>query len=126
MMAGIKGKDTVPELVVRSLAHSLGLRFRLHDKKLPGRPDLVLAKHRAVIFVHGCFWHRHSCSLAAVPKTRPEFWTAKFEANVSRDARNRIALEKLGWRVVEVWECEIGDLTKLRERLLAEFNSPKP
>lgn len=126
MMAGIKGKNTVPELIVRSLAHSLGLRFRLHGKNLPGRPDLVFAKHRAVILVHGCFWHRHNCGLAAIPKTRPEFWAAKFEANTSRDARNKIELERLGWRVVEVWECEVGDLIKLRERLFMEFDLRKP
>lgn len=125
-MAGIKGKNTVPELIVRSLAHSLGLRFRLHGKNLPGRPDLVFAKHRAVILVHGCFWHRHNCGLAAIPKTRPEFWAAKFEANTSRDARNKIELERLGWRVVEVWECEVGDLIKLRERLFMEFDLRKP
>lgn len=125
MMAGIKGKNTSPELIVRSLAHSLGLRFRLHGKNLPGRPDLVFAKHRAVILVHGCFWHRHNCGLAAIPKTRPEFWAAKFEANTSRDARNKIELERIGWRVVEVWECEMGDLMKLRERLLTEFDLRK-
>ena len=121
MMAGIKGKDTLPERVVRSLVHSLGLRFRLHGKNLPGRPDLVLAKHRTVIFVHGCFWHRHSCGLAAIPKTRPDFWTAKFDANVARDARNKVELKKLGWRVIEVWECQVRDLTALRVRLSREF-----
>lgn len=125
-MAGIKGKNTMPELIVRSLAHNLGLRFRLHGRNLPGRPDLVFAKHRAVIMVHGCFWHRHNCGLAAIPKTRPEFWAAKFEANTSRDARTKIELERMGWRVVEVWECEVGDLMTLRERLLTEFDLRKP
>lgn len=126
MMAGIKGKDTLPERVVRSLVHGLGLRFRLHGKSLPGRPDLVLAKHRTVIFVHGCFWHRHSCGLAAVPKTRPNFWAAKFNANTGRDARNKIELKKLGWRVIEVWECQVRDLATLRDQLRGEFGLSRP
>lgn len=121
MMSGIRGKDTQPELVVRSLVHRLGLRFRLHGKALPGRPDLVLRKHRTVIFVHGCFWHRHDCGLAAVPKTRPEFWAAKFDGNVSRDRRNKAALEALGWRVVEVWECEVRDPDSLAKRIRTLF-----
>lgn len=121
MMSGIRGKNTQPELVVRSLVHRLGLRFRLHVQGLPGRPDLVLSRHRTVILVHGCFWHRHSCGLAAVPRTRPEFWSAKFDANVRRDARNKAALEELGWRVVEVWECESRDLESLARRIQALF-----
>ncbi|MBU6440520.1 MAG: DNA mismatch endonuclease Vsr [Betaproteobacteria bacterium] len=121
MMAGIRGKDTRPELVVRSIVHRLGLRFRLHRKELPGRPDLVLSRHRTVIFVHGCFWHRHDCGLAAVPKTRPEFWAGKFAANVQRDQRNRLALEGLGWRVIEVWECEVRDPQSLAKRLRELF-----
>ncbi len=121
MMAGIRGKDTRPELVVRSMVHRMGLRFRLHWKGLPGRPDLVLAKHRTVILVHGCFWHRHTCGLAATPKTRPEFWAAKFETNVRRDAVNKLALKQLGWRVIEVWECEVRDLEGLRQRLHKEL-----
>jgi DNA mismatch endonuclease (patch repair protein) len=122
MMSGIRGKDTQPELIVRSLVHRLGLRFRLHGKGLPGRPDLVLSGRRTVIFVHGCFWHRHSCGLAAVPKTRSEFWATKFDANVRRDARNKAALEALGWRVVEVWECEVRDPESLIKRIQALFN----
>jgi len=121
MMSGIRGKNTQPELIVRSLVHRLGLRFRLHGKGLPGRPDLVLSRHRTVILVHGCFWHRHSCGLAAVPRTRPEFWAAKFDANVRRDARNKAALEALGWRIVEVWECEVRDLESLAMRIRALF-----
>jgi DNA mismatch endonuclease, patch repair protein len=121
MMSNIRGKNTQPELIVRSLVHRLGLRFRLHGKGLPGRPDLVLSRHRTVILVHGCFWHRHSCGLAAVPRTRPEFWAAKFDANVRRDARNKAALEALGWRVVEVWECEVRDLESLAKRIRALF-----
>jgi DNA mismatch endonuclease (patch repair protein) len=121
MMSGIRGKNTQPELIVRSLVHRLGLRFRLHGRGLPGRPDIVLPRHRTVILVHGCFWHRHSCGLAAVPRTRPEFWAAKFDANVRRDARNKAALEALGWRIIEVWECEVRDLESLAERIRALF-----
>ena len=122
MMAGIRGRNTRPELAVRSLVHRLGLRFRLHVKGLAGRPDLVLSRHRTVIFVHGCFWHRHDCGLAAVPKTRPDFWASKFESNVGRDRRNRAALEALGWRVIEVWACEVRDPQRLTERLRALFS----
>lgn len=120
-MQAIRGKDTVPERLVRSMAHRLGLRFRLHGKNLPGRPDLVLAKHRTVIFVHGCFWHRHNCKLAATPKTRPEFWALKFQANVDRDRRNKTLLEERGWRVVEIWECETRSSETLGLRLRREF-----
>ncbi|MDB0571548.1 very short patch repair endonuclease [Ralstonia solanacearum] len=120
MMRNIQGKNTAPELIVRSAAHALGLRFRLHDKKLPGTPDLVLRRYRTAIFVHGCFWHRHGCALTAVPKTRTEFWMAKFEANQRRDARNREDLKDLGWRVLEIWECETRQPAVVRARL-AEF-----
>jgi DNA mismatch endonuclease (patch repair protein) len=106
IMAGIRGRDTLPELRVRSQLHKAGLRFRLHRRDLPGRPDIVLPQWNAVIFVHGCFWHRHSgCPKATMPATNHEFWTRKFQANVQRDARNRIALRKLGWKVYTVWEC---------------------
>lgn len=124
MMSGIRGKNTRPELAVRSAAHRLGLRFRLHRPDLPGRPDIVFPKHRTVVFVHGCFWHRHHCDLAATPKTRPEFWAKKFDANVERDARNRLLLEALGWRVIEIWECQIRDesllISQLRNAFLGE------
>lgn len=122
MMSGIRAKHTHPELVVRSMVHRMGLRFRLHGKELPGRPDLVLKKHRTVILVHGCFWHRHTCGLAAMPKTRPEFWAKKFEGNVRRDAANKFGLQQLGWRVIEVWECEVREPERLRRRLLREFD----
>jgi DNA mismatch endonuclease (patch repair protein) len=118
MMGRIRAKNTGPEIAVRKAAHGMGLRFRLHRKDLPGKPDLVFPKHRTVIFVHGCFWHRHDCGLAAEPSTRPEFWAAKFKANVDRDARNRNQLESLGWRVIEIWECEAGDPKKLSAKLL--------
>jgi DNA mismatch endonuclease, patch repair protein len=124
-MAAIRGKDTLPELSVRRMIHGLGLRFRLHCRDLPGRPDIVLPRHRTVVFVHGCFWHRHEgCRYTATPKTRQAFWQAKFDANVARDHRNRVALEELGWRVLVVWECELRDAEALRERLTAAFAPP--
>lgn len=111
MMAGIKGRDTKPELAVRSYLHAAGLRFRLHDKHLPGRPDIVLRRYRTVVFVHGCFWHRHpGCRYATVPASRQEFWSSKFASNVERDRRDVASLEELGWRVITVWECETRSL----------------
>lgn len=121
MMSGIRGKDTRPELLVRSTAHRLGLRFRLHVKELPGRPDLVFPRYRTALFVHGCFWHRHDCALAAVPSTRSDFWLAKFAANVERDRRSKAALESQGWRVLEIWECETRRPELVEKRLRAHF-----
>jgi DNA mismatch endonuclease (patch repair protein) len=106
-MSRIRGKHTAPEMVVRSLLHRLGYRFRLHGKTLPGRPDVVLSKYKTVVFVHGCFWHRHKgCKNCTTPTNRREFWVAKLEGNAARDKLHRRALEKLGWRVFVVWECE--------------------
>lgn len=108
MMSGIKGKNTRPELALRRALHARGFRYRLHDKKLPGKPDLVLPRFHAAIFVHGCFWHRHEgCKYATTPATRQEFWQAKFRENMERDQRNIDALLALGWRVAVVWECEM-------------------
>lgn len=108
LMSRIRSEDTKPEWVLRSGLHRLGFRFRLRDKRIPGRPDLVLPKYRAVVFVHGCFWHRHRrCRAASVPKTNAAFWEEKFARNVARDRRNRSDLRKLGWRVLVVWECEL-------------------
>lgn len=108
MMSGIRGKNTKPELALRRALHARGFRFRLHSGKVHGRPDLVLPKHRAVVFVHGCFWHRHKgCRYATVPATRPEFWRAKFDANVARDRTVRTTLLDGGWRVATVWECAL-------------------
>lgn len=109
MMSGIRGKNTKPELAVRSFLHRAGLRFRLHAK-LPGKPDLVLPKYRTVVFVHGCFWHRHEdCRYATTPTSNPEFWREKFAANVRRDARVRQQLEELGWRVLVIWSCQLDE-----------------
>lgn len=118
-MSRIRGKDTRPEIAVRSLLHRMGLRFRLHRRDLPGSPDIVLPGRGPVVFVHGCFWHRHrGCKGTTVPKTRVEFWEAKFARNVERDARNRRDLRRLGWRSLVVWECELKDMAKLERRLV--------
>jgi DNA mismatch endonuclease (patch repair protein) len=108
-MSRIRGKDTRPEKHLRSLLHAAGFRFRLHMKELPGRPDIVLPRYRTAIFVHGCYWHRHSsCRLATTPSSNREFWLEKFAGTVARDKRNREALEAAGWTVLTVWECELN------------------
>lgn len=122
-MRAVKRKNTRPEVLVRKVLHSLGLRFRIHVKSLPGTPDIVLKKHNTVIFVHGCFWHRHeSCRYSTMPKSRQEFWVPKFEANVKRDLSKAEALRALGWQVLTVWECETRHLDLLKERLRDEFD----
>ena len=106
-MRAIKGRNTKPELVVRRYLHAAGFRFRLHRKDLPGRPDIVLPKYRAVVFVHGCFWHRHpGCRYAVLPATRAAFWQEKLEGNVARDEKQITALQALGWRTFVIWECQ--------------------
>jgi DNA mismatch endonuclease (patch repair protein) len=107
MMAGIRGKNTKPEIQIRQRLHRLGYRFRLHDKRLPGVPDLVLRKHNAVIFVHGCFWHGHSCHLFKMPGSRTPFWLDKIAGNRRRDESNLKSLQELGWRTCVVWECAL-------------------
>lgn len=110
MMAAIRGKNTKPEIIVRRFLHRLGFRFQLHRRDLPGRPDIVLPKYRTVVEVRGCFWHRHEgCRFAYMPKSNREFWEAKLNGNRERDRRNLRELASLGWRVIEVWECELGD-----------------
>lgn len=119
-MSGIRGKDTKPEMIVRRGLHAMGFRYRLHDKRLPGKPDLVLPKYRTAIFVHGCFWHGHECHLFKWPKTRPDFWRKKIESNRTRDRSNREKIEKQGWQVIELWECELRvESSKLLDRLTA-------
>ncbi|WP_271627831.1 very short patch repair endonuclease [Bradyrhizobium sp. CCBAU 11445] len=118
MMGRIRGKGTKPELVVRSSAHRLGFRFRLHAKTLPGSPDLVFPGRKIALFVHGCFWHRHpGCRHCYVPKSNIQFWREKFKKNVLRDERVRRGLEEMGWRVAVIWECETADPDALRKRL---------
>ncbi len=107
MMAGIRGKDTVPELIVRRGLHALGFRFLLHDRRLPGKPDIVLPRWRAVIFVQGCFWHGHDCPLFKWPKTREAFWRDKIGRNRARDAESEARLDAAGWRVLKIWECSV-------------------
>ena len=123
-MAAIRSKNTQPELAVRRITHSLGYRYRLHVRELPGTPDLVFPRHRKVIFVHGCFWHRHSsCKYASTPKTRVEFWDKKFRANLERDRFVKSALRKLGWKVLIVWQCELKQTETLVKRLSRFLNS---
>ena len=120
MMAGIRGKNTKPELAIRSALHCLGFRFRLHRKDLPGKPDLVFPKHRAVIFVHGCFWHGHACHLFKWPKTRSGFWKQKINSNIARDRRHLLALADSGWRVATIRECALKGRTRLPMEEVAE------
>lgn len=126
-MSRIRGVDTKPERIVRSLLHELGYRFRLHRRDLPGRPDIVLPRYRSVIFVNGCFWHRHTgCRFAYNPKSRIEFWQEKFSGNVARDLRNTRELEALGWRCLTVWECEVKDNDRMQETLKSFLDIENP
>lgn len=108
-MSRIRSSDTSPELALRRALHALGLRYRLHSKELPGRPDIVLARHKAVVFVHGCFWHRHEgCKVATTPRSNTAFWQDKFDRNVARDKKVQSLLREKGWKVIVAWECEVG------------------
>lgn len=118
IMSRIKGVDTAPELLVRSLVHRMGFRFRLHRKDLPGKPDIVLPRHRMIIFVHGCFWHGHrNCARAKNPTTNIAFWQNKIDTNVARDKKNFRALKKLNWAVLIIWQCELRNVSRLTARL---------
>jgi DNA mismatch endonuclease (patch repair protein) len=122
-MAAIKGKNTKPERIVRSVVHALGYRYRLHRKDLPGKPDLTFSSRKKVIFVHGCFWHMHECPYGRVaPKTNPEFWETKRRSNVDRDRKHEAALRKNDWKVLTVWECALRDLDALNETLVRFLN----
>ncbi|WP_255682358.1 very short patch repair endonuclease [Dyella sp. 2HG41-7] len=116
-MSRIRGRHTKPELIVRKLLSGMGFRYRLHHTKLPGRPDIVFPGRQKVIFVHGCFWHQHSCGRYKQPKTRPEFWVPKLISNVRRDHRNQREINRLGWKYRVVWECELKNPTKVARRL---------
>ena len=119
-MSRIKGRNTGPELLVRKLLHRMGFRFRLHARELPGTPDIVLPKYRAVIFVNGCFWHGHAgCPRATIPETRRDFWVKKITSAKERDRKAEAALTATGWRVLMLWQCELKDLAALEERLRA-------
>ncbi|VGO21057.1 very short patch repair endonuclease [Pontiella sulfatireligans] len=131
VMSRIRGKNTKPELIVRSLLHRAGYRFSLHRKDLPGKPDIVLRKYNTVVFVHGCFWHRHqNCKTASMPKSNVEYWQAKFERNVSNDRKHIRELKKMGWNVIVVWECELKQpekvLAKLEKSLTAAYAKLSP
>lgn len=112
MMAGIRGKNTKPEMTIRKGLHRRGFRFLVHDKRLPGKPDLVFPKWRSAIFVNGCFWHGHDCHLFKLPSTRTEFWRDKIAANKRRDQNALVNIEAMGWRALSVWECEIKNRSK--------------
>ena len=120
--AAVHSRDTAPELVVRRMLHGMGLRYRLHRRDLPGSPDVVLPGHGTVVFIHGCYWHRHpKCRFAQEPLRNSESWQARFERNVQRDGKNWRELRRLGWRVVTVWECETRNPAKLERRLRRLF-----
>lgn len=123
VMALVRSKDTKPEMAVRKLVHRLGFRYRLHGQKLPGRPDLVFKKRKKVIFVHGCFWHRHeNCKHARMPKSNTEFWIEKLNHNKIRDDKNLETLAQLGWKSLIIWECEIRDIVELEKRIIVFLN----
>ena len=121
-MSRIKSRDTKPELIVRSLCHRLGLRFRLHRKDLPGKPDLVFPKYKTVVFVHGCYWHSHNCKYGTViPKTNADFWSEKRNKTIERDNRNVDELRKVIWRVLTYWECQTKNIRQLVEKISKDF-----
>lgn len=121
-MSKVRSKNTKPEKIVRSMLFSMGFRFRINRKDLPGKPDIVLSRYKTVIFVHGCFWHRHDCKDATMPKSNTDFWEKKFSANVERDQRVKSELAFLGWKVITVWECELKDLEILKLKLISRIN----
>ena len=122
-MSAIKSKNTKPEIAVRKVLHSIGYRFRLHRKDLPGSPDIVLPKYKTVIFVHGCFWHRHeNCKYASNPKTRKEFWENKFKTNVKRDKEIQEKIKNIGWKSVVIWECEVRNIESIEEKIKRFLN----
>ena len=125
LMSRIRAVDTKPELFLRRALHAKGYRFRTHLRELPGRPDLVFTRRHAVIFVHGCFWHRHGCKKTYNPKSRQEFWQDKFAGNVNRDKRNQYLLARNGWRVLVVWECETTSDSTLLDRVIAFIGPPR-
>ncbi len=127
-MSRIKGKDTKPEMLVRRFLHGHGYRYKLHDKTLPGKPDIVLPKYNTVIFIHGCFWHGHSnCKYYVVPKTRTGWWLAKINGNIANDKKHLTALRKAGWKIITIWECQLKPkkADKTLARLLAQISAVK-
>ena len=127
MMSGIRAKNTRPEILIRKALHGAGLRFRLHDKKLPGKPDIVLPKYRTVLFVNGCFWHGHRCRVFKWPKTRTKFWKDKITGNMARDKKSLAILGAMGWRTLTIWECEIrsSSFRKIVGKLVSTIKNQK-
>lgn len=125
-MSRIRGRDTKPEIAVRKLLHKMGYRFRLHLKSLPGKPDIVLPKHKKIVFVHGCFWHGHrGCRRASRPVSNADFWNVKIEKNIKRDAENLKKLKALGWKTTTVWQCQIRKTQLLQKRLESFLNAAR-
>lgn len=125
-MSRVRSRDTKPEMLVRQITHAMGFRYKLHDATLPGKPDLVFPSRRKVIFVHGCFWHRHAavtCGLARMPKSRENFWRNKLETNRLRDRRNRQKLAVLNWESLVIWECQLANIASLRKRIRSFLNA---
>lgn len=118
LMSRVKGRDTIPERIVRSMLHASGYRFRLHRRDLPGKPDIVFPSRRKIVFVHGCFWHGHGCRIGRLPKSNGAFWSAKIEANRARDARNLSKLKDMSWATLVVWQCELKDPLAARNRII--------
>ena len=128
IMSKITGKDTKPEILVRKFLFANGFRYRKNVKTLPGKPDIVLPKYKTVIFVHGCFWHGHNCKAGKLPETRKEFWKEKINGNIKRDKRNKLELEKSGWKVITIWQCELKNneiRTKTLEKLINTLHNKK-
>lgn len=121
IMRSVRSRDTGPELIVRKLLHGMGLRFSLQRKELPGKPDVVLRKHKTVVFVHGCFWHGHGCAKGKLPKSRLDFWGPKIQRNRDRDAESVKMLKSQGWRVLTIWQCQTKDTARLKSRLMRFF-----
>ena len=125
IMSSVGSKDTGPELVVRKLLHSLGYRYKLHKRELPGSPDVVFEKRKKVIFVHGCFWHGHECRYGRLPKSKSGYWEAKIAKNQERDENNIYQLKQIGWDFLVIWQCHLKDIDTVRERLMYFLGSPR-
>ncbi len=122
IMSKISGKNTKPEILVRKFLFSNGFRYRKNDKRYPGKPDIILPKYKTIIFVHGCFWHGHNCPAGKLPETKKDFWKQKIKGNIERDKRNKTELQKQGWKVITIWQCELKN-KEIRENTLTELTN---